>query len=110
MSDGTSIHQGDTRALTATVLDDDDVASTPTQLKMYFTPPSGSANQTVYAKTPGTGETAFSSETSNTFTADHVFDEGGKWIVVAVGSGNMAEQEPVYIDVVPVRSEYVTTV
>ena len=102
MADDTAIHQGDTRALTATVTDSADVAATPTQLKMQFTPPSGTANATIYAKTPGAGETAFTSETTNTFTANHLFDEGGWWDVVAVGSGNMDEADPVRIYVVPV--------
>lgn len=102
MSDGSNIHQGDKRKITATVTDASDVAATPTQFKLKFTPPSGSSNATTYSKTPGTGEVAFTSETSNTFTAEHEFDESGWWKVVGAGSGNMAEVEPVRIYVVPV--------
>lgn len=103
MADGSQVHVGDKRRFTATVTDTNGDAATPTQFKMTFTPPSGSASATVYAKTPGSGEVAFDSETSNTFTADFTFDEFGWWYVTCAGSGNMAEIEPVrvYVTKVP---------
>ncbi len=100
LSDGSAVHQGDKRRVKATVTDSSDVAATPTQLKITFTAPSGTA--TTYAKTPGVGESTLTMSSDNVGYADHTYNEGGWWSVVAAGSGNMAEVEPKRIYVVPV--------
>jgi hypothetical protein len=100
MADGSAVHQGDKRRVKATVTDDSDVAATPTQLKIAFTPPSGAT--VTYAKTPSGDEQTLTMLTDNVGYADHTYNEGGWWSVVAAGSGNMAEVEPMRIYVVPV--------
>lgn len=97
LADGDQIFVGSKKAITATVLDADDVAATPTQFKLTFTPDAAPASATTYAKTPVSPEVAFTSETSNTFTANHLFNVAGWWTVVGIGSGNMAEVEKVRI-------------
>lgn len=102
LSDNSCVHQGDKRRVKATTTASDDSAAEPTQIKITFTPPSGSTNATTYAKTAGAGESSLTQESSGIWYADHTFDEGGWWTVVAAGSGNMGEVDPTRIYVTPV--------
>ena len=56
LSDNSCVHQGDKRRVKATATASDDTAAEPTQIKITFTPPSGSTNATTYAKTPSGSE------------------------------------------------------
>lgn len=94
------IHQGDTRRLFATSTDSSDVAKEPTQVKIKITPPSGTA--VIYAKTPGAGESALTQSATGIYYVDYTFEEAGYYKVAAAGSGNMAEVDPAYIEVIGV--------
>ena len=102
LSDNSQIHQGDKRKVIVTATDSSDVAAEPTQVKITFTPPSGSSNATTYAKTISGSEVALSQTSTGIWYAEHTFDEGGWWTIVAAGSGNMAEVDPVRLYVEPV--------
>ncbi len=86
----------------ATATASDDTAAEPTQIKITFTPPSGSTNATTYAKTPGGSESTLTQLSDGIYYADHTFNEGGWWTVVGAGSGNMTETDPTRIYVTPV--------
>lgn len=102
LSDNSCVHQGDKRRVKATTTDSADAAAEPTQVKITFTPPSGSTNATTYAKTPTGLESSLTLDSTGIYYADHTFDEGGWWTVVGAGSGNMGEVEPTRIYITPV--------
>ncbi len=97
LSDNSPVHQGDKRKVIATATDSSDVAAEPTQIKIKFTPPSGDSNAVTYAKTTSGSEVALSQTSDGIWYAEHIFDEGGWWTIVAAGSGNMSEIDPVRI-------------
>ena len=94
MGDGSAIHKGDKRKISATYSDDADVAATPTDASIEFIPPSGSGNKVVYAKNPTGAEQQLTMISANVGQVSHVFDEYGWWDIVAYGATNMDEVEP----------------
>lgn len=102
LADGDEIFIGSKKRITATVLDSSDVAASPTQLKIVFTPDAAPATVTTYAVTPSGSEVALTAGSTGIYYADHTFSVAGWWSVVATGSGNMTEVEKVRIYVDPV--------
>jgi hypothetical protein len=71
LADNSQIHQGDKRKVIATVTDSSDAAAEPTQIKITFTPPSGSSNATTYAKTISGSEVALTKTSDGIWYAEH---------------------------------------
>ena len=91
MTDGTVVHVGDKRRLTATVTDSADAAAEPTQIVMVCTPDAAPSSATTYAKTASGSQVAMTSVSSGIYYADHTFSVAGWWNIVTTGSGNMTE-------------------
>ena len=100
LGDGSIVHEGDERRITVTTTDDGDIAKEPTQVKITFTPPSGSANAVTWAKTPTGVELTLTQISTGIYYCDQTFDEHGWWIVVTAGSSNMIEVDSarVYVE------------
>lgn len=95
------IHQGDTRRLKATSTNSSDVAKEPTQVKIKITLPD--ATTVTYAKTASGAELDLTQESTGIYYVDYTFSQSGVYKVAAAGSGNMAEVDPVFIEVIAVN-------